>query len=355
MRTQPARRSRAASLGKITTPSVRRLTSRLSRSRWLVDQILRQWASGKSANAVMLARASQCCSFLLVLAWQNPAHEHAPRLVARRLRNGAQLPDLRAGQRVEPVATARRLVAVRMTSEADHHGWWWTTQEEWQSAAYLRALAAGAQAADAAHSSSVCPYRDSGILEERRLLACWSWGWSRVTLFKEPAEIVGLGPPPALPERTVGPGDIGLEDTTATPLARWGLPDHRGCFLVRVVDYEHYSFAEDLSGIGNWLLGAVHRAVGDLFPAVHHSELGGYLTLTKGEYANPLVAQVADGTLLAAVGHEGYSLNPRRNSRPPSIWELARWAGLPQPPPPPPPPPTPTELLLESLGGAGGI
>src|SRR6187549_1376606 len=59
MSTQAARRCSAAGFGKIPTTSVRRLTSRLSRSSGLVDQILRQCASGKVANAVMSAPASR--------------------------------------------------------------------------------------------------------------------------------------------------------------------------------------------------------------------------------------------------------------------------------------------------------
>src|SRR5215470_15682251 len=57
MRTAVARRSRAWGLGKMPTTSVRRLSSRLSRSSGLLDQSLRQWASGKSAKAVRSALA----------------------------------------------------------------------------------------------------------------------------------------------------------------------------------------------------------------------------------------------------------------------------------------------------------
>ena len=46
-------------LGKIPTTSVRRLSSLLTRSIGLVDQILAQWAWGKSANAVRSSLASR--------------------------------------------------------------------------------------------------------------------------------------------------------------------------------------------------------------------------------------------------------------------------------------------------------
>src|SRR3954447_15270337 len=59
MSTQPASRSRDWSSGKMPTTSVRRLTSLFSRSSGLVLQILRQWACGKSAKAVMSVRASR--------------------------------------------------------------------------------------------------------------------------------------------------------------------------------------------------------------------------------------------------------------------------------------------------------
>ena len=50
-RTAPARRSRASGLGKTPTTSVRRLTSLLSRSSGLVDQIFFQCATGKAVKA----------------------------------------------------------------------------------------------------------------------------------------------------------------------------------------------------------------------------------------------------------------------------------------------------------------
>src|SRR3954451_23658126 len=59
MSTQLARRRSAASSGKMPTTSVRGLTSLFSRSSGLVDQILRQWAWGKSAKAVISSRASR--------------------------------------------------------------------------------------------------------------------------------------------------------------------------------------------------------------------------------------------------------------------------------------------------------
>src|SRR4051794_40453435 len=59
MSTQLASRRRAVSSGKMPTTSVRRLTSLFSRSSGLVDQILRQWACGKSAKAVITSRASR--------------------------------------------------------------------------------------------------------------------------------------------------------------------------------------------------------------------------------------------------------------------------------------------------------
>ena len=64
MSTQADSRSSAAGLGKIPTTSVRRFTSRLSRSRGLVLQIFCQWAWGKSANAVrsVLASSSSCAT-----------------------------------------------------------------------------------------------------------------------------------------------------------------------------------------------------------------------------------------------------------------------------------------------------
>lgn len=45
-------RSTAASFGKMPTTSVRRSISLLTRSSGLVDQILRQWPTGKAVNAV---------------------------------------------------------------------------------------------------------------------------------------------------------------------------------------------------------------------------------------------------------------------------------------------------------------
>ena len=50
-RTAPASLSSAAGLGKTPTTSVRRLTSLLSRSSGLVDQIFFQWAAGNPVKA----------------------------------------------------------------------------------------------------------------------------------------------------------------------------------------------------------------------------------------------------------------------------------------------------------------
>lgn len=221
-----------------------------------------------------------------------------------------------------------------MSGKEEHHGWWWTTGSEYRSAAYLGAQAAGARAAQDGRASIECPYRDHGGAEERRLLACWTWGWSRVALFGEPVDSAVAGPSAILPVPTTGTTAPPADSSTATPLALWGLPDGDGRFLVRVIDYEHYEFAEDLSGVGNMLLAAVHRSVQQLHPEADYRSVGRYCDFVDGEYANPLVARLPDGTVVAARRNVGYSLHPRRESRPPTIWELARWAGLPPPPPP---------------------
>lgn len=241
-----------------------------------------------------------------------------------------------------------------MSAHDADHGWWWTTNAKYQSAAYLRAHAAGAQAAEDGRSLDDCPYREHGVVEERRLLAYWNWGWSRVALFGESPQVVGLDSPTVLPSSS--PPECGgiMHQANTTPLARWGLPDSVGRFLVRVIDYEHYEFAEDLSGVGNMLLAAIHRAVEQLHPEVDYRTVGGYFQFDGSSHANPLVARLLDGTLLAASAHEGYSLSPRQEVRAPTVWELAAWSGLPVPPPPPPPPAAPVDLLLKRLGDLAG-
>lgn len=246
------------------------------------------------------------------------------------------------------------LVGRLVSPDEAHHGWWWTTDVEYQSAAYSRAQAAGANAGRAGHAQDQCPYRAHGAVEERRLFACWNWGWSRVALFEESPSTVSLDPPPVLPPSTApGPGeDMDLANTT--PLARWGLPDGNGRFLVCMIDYEHYEFAEDLSGVDNMLLAAVHRAVEQMHPEADYRTVDRYFEFVEGSHGNPLVARLRDGTTLAASAREGYSMHPRRNVRPPTVRELAAWSGLPVPPPPPPPPPAPVDLLLKRLNDLKG-
>src|SRR5690606_9955266 len=62
MRMCPARRSRAAGLGKVPTTSVRRLISLFNRSKGFVDQICCQCAEGNAVNESSSSRASSSIS-----------------------------------------------------------------------------------------------------------------------------------------------------------------------------------------------------------------------------------------------------------------------------------------------------
>lgn len=236
-----------------------------------------------------------------------------------------------------------------MSSRHAHHNWWWVTEAQSQSAAYVQALAAGAKAAQERRLMPDSPYRQQGTVEERRLLACWNWGWSRVALFGESLEAASLGPLPILPSSAASDPSEDLRAEEMTPLAHWGLPDSSGRFLVRVIHFEHYEFAEDLSGAGNMLLAAVHNAVKQLHPGVDYRTIGQHIESTETASPNVLTVRLPDGTLLASSAYGGYSTNPRREVREPTVGELAAWSGLPTPPPPPPPPPTPVEILLRRL------
>src|SRR3954466_165104 len=117
MSTQAARRIRASGLGKIPTTSVRRLTSRLSRSSGLVDQILRQSACGKSAKAVRSALASRSSWALqdgvptdlsiIVLAGQGISTETYEQVVRQMLDHQHKIERVTVG---EPPSHRRRQV-----------------------------------------------------------------------------------------------------------------------------------------------------------------------------------------------------------------------------------------------------
>lgn len=106
-----------------------------------------------------------------------------------------------------------------------------------------------------------------------------------------------------------------------------------------VVKHGDDASEEDYSKVGNCLLSAIADAARDYGYDLNLLNPGRTYTLVDGEFANPMVAELADGTRIVARSESFRGPGWIVDSRPPTAQEHAHWAGLPVPPEPPAPPP----------------
>jgi hypothetical protein len=121
--------------------------------------------------------------------------------------------------------------------------------------------------------------------------------------------------------------------------ALWGRPDSTGRYLVAVVEHGDDMSEEDYSAVGNHLLGAISQAARDYGYDPYDVLRRRVLRYSTTEYADPLEAELEDGTVIVAYSTSRRGRGWVQQTRRPTPWEHARWAGLPIPPEPPPSPP----------------
>lgn len=137
------------------------------------------------------------------------------------------------------------------------------------------------------------------------------------------------------------PAGPGTGEASSNAEALWGRPDSTGRYLVAVVEHGDDMSEEDYSVVGNHLLGAISQAARDYGYDPHDVIRGRVLRYLTSEYANPLEAELQDGTVIVAYSRSSSGRGRVQQIRRPTPREHARWAGLPIPPEPPPPPPPP--------------
>ncbi len=142
------------------------------------------------------------------------------------------------------------------------------------------------------------------------------------------------------------PEDREAEDHVSRAEALWGKPDDQGRHLAYVVEHGDDASEEDYSFVGNMLLAAIDQAVRDYGYDFNIYSQSRYYRYITSEFSNPLVAKLADGTLVAARSTSRPGPGSSRTIRKPTSQEHARWAGLPIPPEPPPQP-TPEPSLID--------
>ncbi|WP_130014788.1 hypothetical protein [Serinicoccus sediminis] len=150
------------------------------------------------------------------------------------------------------------------------------------------------------------------------------------------------GPPQPLQRQVTSSSDGEAPVTNRRAEELWGLPDKTGCYLTAIVVHGDDMSEEDYSKVGNHQLGALSkaaRAYGEP-PSWHVNK-----HIVGSQWADPLVAALTDGTLIAAGSTSRRGAGYAQDTRPPTPQEHARWAGLPIPPEPPPPPPPPPSIL----------
>jgi hypothetical protein len=114
---------------------------------------------------------------------------------------------------------------------------------------------------------------------------------------------------------------------------------------VYIVEHGDDASEEDYSAVGNMLLGAINQGVREYGYDIHFYNAHKYYRFVTSEYADPLVAQLADGALVAAMSMTRSGPGRWRTTRRPTPQEHARWVGLPVPPASPPTPDPEPDLI----------
>ena len=116
----------------------------------------------------------------------------------------------------------------------------------------------------------------------------------------------------------------------------WGLPDDHGRFLARVIEFGDDASEDDYTMAAMMANGAVRQAANAYASDVGRRGADEPYRLLTGRHDDPLIAELADGTLIAVITAGRRGPGWYRPSRPPTPQEHARWAGLAIPEVPPP-------------------
>lgn len=114
--------------------------------------------------------------------------------------------------------------------------------------------------------------------------------------------------------------------------AMWGVPDEQGRYLVRIVELGDDASEDDYSAAGNMQLAAIRQAAEEYYArSISAYEKDRFYRLNSSPCESPMLAELADGTMIAT--KQAFRRGPgwQRDLRKPTPQEHACWAGTSEP------------------------